>query len=154
METPKIIRPALSSYMMFAIAAFLLLLYCFYYSLPLFHKLFVAVIFLYSLAQTRLDYISVTSDGISRHYNLWRRRTLSWSDISAVSTSSQRVNNKNRYTIITISSNNPSKQGIKINLKILSKDSVQDIAKTIIEKTSPAKCDDATKKLATGVMFS
>jgi hypothetical protein len=154
METPKIIRPTLSSYTTLAFSALLLFLYCLYYSLPLFHTSLAAALFLYSIAQTRLDYVSITIDGISRHYNLWQRRALSWSDISTVSTSSRKVNKKNRYTIITISSNNPSKQDVKINMRILSKESVQDIAKTLIEKTSATKCDEATKQLADGIMFS
>ena len=154
METPKIIRPSLSSYMMFAFCALLLFLYCLYYSLPLFHTLFAVVLFLYSIAQTRLDYVSITLDGISRHYNIWQHRSLSWSDISAVSTSSQQVNNKIRYTLITISTNNPSQKDVKINTRILSKESVQDIAKTLIEKTSATQCDEGIKQLADGVLFS
>jgi len=154
METPKIFRPTLSPHATLAFSALLLLLYCLHYSLPLFHTSLAAALFLYCIAQTRSDYVSISLDGITRHYNLWQRRALLWSDISAISTTSRKVNKKNRYALITISSNNPSKQSVKINTRIFPKRSVQDIARTLIEKTSATQCDEGTKRLADGILFS
>jgi hypothetical protein len=99
------------------------------------------------IAWLRLDYVEVKPDGITRHYNFIFTRTLSWVEISKVVVVMDR-GNRNKYSVLKLSSNNPLRKEVIINIKILSKRDVQWIADMLIRHTGGDICDQATKQIA------
>jgi hypothetical protein len=96
----------------------------------------------------RLDYVEINSDGITRHYNYFLARNLSWMEISRVATIASKGQLKNKYSAIKISSNNPMRKEVIINIKILNKQDVQWIADMLVQRTNGDICDEAIKIIA------
>jgi len=156
METKRIIRPSMSYYFInswFFIGGFLYILYYFLFGhVPLSLLIESSALLVVFLVWLISSYIQITPDGISYHFNFWQQNSLSWSEIGSIALSAPKGQAKENYSTITLFSSNPSRKNVRLNIRMLSKENVQEIAQLLVEKVSPTRCDEATQQLAKGLL--